>query len=67
MNPATRKSVIEFLNSSTGKKVVIWPKAVQQKDINDMVLAGLSVMNVLKSNTYRALEAKIKFNEWKKV
>jgi predicted RNA-binding Zn-ribbon protein involved in translation (DUF1610 family) len=51
----------------SGKKVVIWPKAVQQKDINDMVLAGLSVMNVLKSNTYRALEAKIKFNEWKKV
>ena len=50
-----------------GKKVVIWPKAVQQKDINDMVIAGLSVMNVLKSNTYRALEAKIKFNEWKKV
>jgi predicted RNA-binding Zn-ribbon protein involved in translation (DUF1610 family) len=50
-----------------GKKIVIWPKAVQQKDINDMVLAGLSVMNVLKSNTYRALEAKIKFNEWKKV
>jgi len=50
-----------------GKKVVIWPKAVQQKDINDMVLAGLSVMNVLKSNTYKALEAKIKFNEWKKV
>jgi transcription elongation factor Elf1 len=50
-----------------GKTVVIWPKAVQQKDINDMVLAGLSVMDVLKSNTYRALEAKIKFNEWKKV
>jgi predicted RNA-binding Zn-ribbon protein involved in translation (DUF1610 family) len=50
-----------------GKKVVIWPKAVQQKDINDMVIAGLSVMNVLKSNTYKALEAKIKFNEWKKV
>jgi transcription elongation factor Elf1 len=50
-----------------GKKVVIWPKAIQQKDINDMVLAGLSVMDMLKSNTYRALEAKIKFNEWKKV
>jgi transcription elongation factor Elf1 len=50
-----------------GKKVVIWPKAIQQKDINDMIIAGLSVMNVLKSNTYRALEAKIKFNEWKKV
>jgi hypothetical protein len=50
-----------------GEKVVIWPKSIAEKDINDMVLAGLSVMDVLKSNTYRALEAKIKFNEWKKV
>jgi len=50
-----------------GKKVVIWPTAIQQKDINDMVLAGLSVMDVLKLNTYKALEAKIKFNEWKKI
>jgi transcription elongation factor Elf1 len=50
-----------------GKKVVIWPRSIKEKDINDMKIAGLSVMNVLKSNTYRALEAKIKFNEWKKV
>jgi hypothetical protein len=50
-----------------GKSVIVWPKAVQQKDINDMILSGLSIMSVLKSNTYRGLEAKIKFNEWKKV
>jgi len=50
-----------------GEKVVIWPRSITEKDINDMVLAGLSVMDVLKSNTYKALEAKIKFNEWKKV
>jgi predicted RNA-binding Zn-ribbon protein involved in translation (DUF1610 family) len=50
-----------------GKKVVIWPRSIKEKDINDMKIAGLSVMNVLKLNTYRALEAKIKFNEWKKV
>jgi len=36
-------------------------------DINDMVLAGHNVMDVLKSNTYSALEAKIKFNNWKKI
>lgn len=51
----------------SGKSVIVWPKAVQQKDINDMILSGLSIMDVLKSNTYRGLEAKIKFNEWKKV
>ena len=50
-----------------GDKVIIWPINVQQKDINDMILAGLNVMDVLKSNTYSGLEAKIKFNNWKKI
>jgi len=50
-----------------GDKVIIWPTNIQQKDINDMVLAGINVMDVLKSNTLSGLEAKIKFNNWKKV
>ena len=50
-----------------GNKIVIWEKAIQQKDINDCVIAGLNVMNMLKLNAYSGLEAKIKFNEWKKV
>jgi transcription elongation factor Elf1 len=50
-----------------GKKVVIWPRSINYKDINDMKIAGLSIMDVIKLNTYKALEAKIKFNEWKKV
>jgi len=50
-----------------GDKVIIWPTSIEQKDINDMVLSGLSVMDVLKSNTYSGLEAKIKFNNWKKI
>jgi predicted RNA-binding Zn-ribbon protein involved in translation (DUF1610 family) len=50
-----------------GEKVIIWPDTIHQKDINDMVIAGLNVMDVLKSNTYSGLEAKIKFNNWKKV
>jgi predicted RNA-binding Zn-ribbon protein involved in translation (DUF1610 family) len=50
-----------------GDKVIIWPTSIEQKDINDMVLAGLNVMDVLKSNTYSGLEAKIKFNNWKKI
>jgi hypothetical protein len=50
-----------------GEKVVIWSSSIEQKDINDMVLAGLNVMDVLESSTYSGLEAKIKFNNWKKV
>jgi hypothetical protein len=50
-----------------GNKIIVWSKSIQQKDINDMILAGLSVMDMLKSNTHSGLEAKVKFNEWKKV
>ena len=50
-----------------GDKIVIWPSTIKEKDINDMVLAGLKVMDVLKSNVYSGLEAKIKFNNWKKI
>jgi predicted RNA-binding Zn-ribbon protein involved in translation (DUF1610 family) len=50
-----------------GEKVVIWPRSINQKDINDMILTGLNVMDVIKSNTYKDLEATVKFNEWKKV
>jgi len=50
-----------------GNKVVIWPTSIEQKDINDMVLGGHNVTNVLESNTYSGLKAKIKFNNWKRI
>ena len=50
-----------------GDSLIIWPSNVVEKDINDMVLAGHDIMNVLKSNTYSGLDAKIKFNIWKKI
>ena len=50
-----------------GDKVVIWPMSIVEKDINDMVLGGQNIMDMLKSNTYSGLKAKIKFNNWKKV
>ena len=52
---------------SRGESIVIWPSGIVEKDINDMVLAGHNIMDVIKSNTYSGLEAKIKFNNWKKI
>ena len=49
------------------KKVVIFPTRISQKDLNDMVLAGIDVDSVLKSNTYQSLTATIKYNEWKRL
>ena len=50
-----------------GERVVIWPKNIQQKDINDMVLAGHDPSDIIEHNTYSGLEAKLKFTDWKKV
>ena len=50
-----------------GDKVVIWPKNIQQKDINDMHLAGHDVQTLVQSNVYQGLQATLKFNDWKKV
>ena len=50
-----------------GQKVVIWPSSIKEKDINDMVLAGLDVQCLVESNVYSGLEAKLKFTTWKKI
>ena len=50
-----------------GDKVVIWPSNIQQKDINDMSLAGQDVKSLVESNVYQGIEAKLKLNSWKKV
>ena len=49
-----------------GDKVVIWPSNIREKDLNDMVLAGHNVQDIVQYNTYSGLSAKLKFNDWKK-
>ncbi len=50
-----------------GYPVVIFPKNIVEKDINDMVMAGHNVQSMVELNTYQGLEAKLKLSEWKKV
>ena len=40
---------------------------IVEKDINDMIISGQNVIDVIESNTYKGLQAKIKFNNWKKI
>ena len=50
-----------------GERVVIWPNNIQQKDINDMALAGHDVQSLVESNVYQGLKAQVKLTDWKKV
>ena len=68
-NEPRNREIVNRINKTIdlGESVVIWPSGLEQKDINDMVLAGHDVVSMIKSNTYSGLEAKVKFNSWKKV
>ena len=52
---------------SKGDKIVIWPSNIVEKDINDMVMSGHNVQELVESNIYNGLEANLKFNIWKRI
>jgi transcription elongation factor Elf1 len=51
----------------SGELVVIWPRDIVEKDINDMILSNKNVKQVIQCNIYGGLEAKVKLYQWKKV
>ena len=67
-NEKRNKQIVDRMEKSINLKfqIVIWPDTIHQKDINDMVLAGLNVQSVLESNVYSELQAKTKLTSWKK-
>ena len=68
-NEPRNREIVNRLTKSVnrGDKVVIWPKSVEQKDINDMYLSGHNVVDMVKLNTYQGLKAKAKLIGWKRV
>ena len=48
------------------EKVVIWPDDVMEKDINDMILSGLAVQDIISNNVFHNLEAELRFTNWRK-
>lgn len=50
--------------------VVIWPDYIESKDINEMIMSGISedeIESIISSNTFKGLEAQTRFTFWKKV
>jgi len=71
-NEPRNKEVVKMIDSAvkSGQNVVIWPDSMIGKDINDFVLNGLTIdeiESIISNNTFSAIQAKLKFNMWKKV
>jgi hypothetical protein len=51
-------------------QICIWPEMMQEKDVNDMVLAGFTtdeITDIIDQNTFVNLRAKMEYIQWKKV
>ena len=71
-NEPRSKEICNYIEKyiELGYKVCLWPDTVKEKDINDMILNGkqsIDIINFINKNTYRGIEAKLKFTEWRKV
>jgi transcription elongation factor Elf1 len=66
------KEIVKMMQDAIklGHNVVIWPSTIVGKDINEMVMNGLSpdeIEKIISSNTFKDLEAQLNFTMWKKV
>ena len=67
-NPDIVKNIQKSIEM--GRSVCIWPKSIIDKDINDMIINGLTpseIMSTIDSNTFTDLRAMLEFNQWKKI
>jgi hypothetical protein len=50
--------------------IVIWPDTIHTKDINEVIMSGISpdeIESIISSNTFKGLQAQVKFNMWKRL
>jgi transcription elongation factor Elf1 len=71
-NEPRNKEIVKLMQDSikSNHNIVIWPNTIQAKDVNEMVMSGISVDEIeaiISSNTFSGLEAQTKFVFWKKV
>jgi hypothetical protein len=55
---------------TSGYNIVIWPDTIRAKDINEVIMSGISpdeIESIISSSSFSGLRAQLKFNQWKKV
>ena len=71
-NEPRNKEILKKMKKiiDSGYRVCVWSETIKEKDINDMILAGVpasKIEEVINKNTYSGLQAMAAFNAWKKV
>ena len=71
-NEPRSREIIKRMENLIGNnyELVIWPDSIPHKDINDMILAGMTsddVQKIIKQNTYNGLQATARLSAWKRI
>lgn len=71
-NEPRNKDIVRQLDKyiNLGYNVCMLPDSIESKDINDMILLGKTpdqIIELINTNTYSGIEAKLRFSRWKKV
>ena len=71
-NEPRNKEIVKLLekNIELGYNVCMFPDTIPYKDINEMVSGGMSpeeIIEIINTNTFSGMEAKLKFSTWKKI
>jgi len=71
-NEPRNKEIVNRMTKAVDKKfnVAVWPESLKHKDINDMIIAGMSstkIASLIHSSTYCGLEAHQIINNWKRI
>ena len=70
-NQPKNKEIVKLMEKyiELGYGICIWPESIEGKDINDMVISGMSsgeIENIIRTNTFINLTAKMKLSAWRK-
>ena len=70
-NERRNEQIVDALKKviTNGFKVCIWPDSITEKDINEMVLSGMTteeIVDVIDNNTYSGLQANFQLSRWQK-
>jgi len=67
-NEPRNKQIVDIMSEliQRNEKVCIFPSFIKEKDINDMVLSGINVRDIIDAHTFRGASALLNFNSWRK-
>ena len=71
-NEPRNKQIVSNMKKTIdrGKDICVWPDTIREKDINEMIVSGMSsavIQHIIDTNTFSGLQATMKLNQWSKL